>query len=285
MKTLKDYFQKAKAEKWAIGQFNFSVFEQLKGILSASLELNSPLILGTSEKESDYFGLEEITALCKAIKKKYKAEVFLNLDHAKNPDLITKAIKLGYDGVHYDGSLLSYEENIKNTKGVVEAARKKNVFVEGELGVIKGESTLHKKEEATIKDIELTLPSKAQDFIEKTGVDSLAISVGTIHGIYEKEPQIDFERLEKINKASKSFLVLHGGSGISEQDLKKAISLGINKINFNTELRFVWRDSLLKVLERAEEYKPYNILPEVQDKIKQKVEEKINILGSKNKKI
>lgn len=280
---LKDYLQKAKKEKWAIGQFNFSTLEQLKGILEAVLKANSPVILGTSEGESRFFGLEEAVALYKVFQKKYNLPIFLNLDHGKDLDYIKEAIDSGYQAVHFDGSNLSFKENIKIAKKISDYARKKNVLVEGELGAIRGESTIHKEETAVLKKEDLTSPFQVKEFLKKTGVDSLAIAIGTVHGIYLKEPEIDFERLKEINQVSKKFLVLHGGSGVSEEDLKKAINFGITKINFNTEIRLVWKNSLKKGLEETKELKPYKILPSVQNAISQKVLEKIIAIGSKNK--
>lgn len=279
---LKYYFQKAKKEKWAISQFNFATLEQLRGILEAALELNSPVILGTSEGESRFFGLQEAVALYNLFKKKYNLPIFLNLDHGKDIDYIREAIDSGYSAVHFDGSELSFKENTRLAKKISDYAHKKNVWVEGELGLIKGESIIHKEERVELNEEDLTPPYQVKEFFNKTGVDSLAVSIGTTHGIYLKEPKIDFERLKEINRAASGFLVLHGGSGISEEDLKKAINLGITKINFNTEIRIVWKNSLREALER-EELKPYKILPSVQNAISQKVSEKILIIGSRNK--
>ncbi len=279
--TLKNYFKKAQKEKWAIGQFNFSTLEQLRGIFEAGKNLKSPLILGTSEGESKYLGLKQIIALTEILKSEHNSPVFLNLDHGKNVDWVKSAIDYGYDEVHFDGSALPFEENIKLAKEIVKYGHKKGVLVEGELGVIKGESAMH-KENISVGENDLTDPNQVKEFIEKTGIDSLAIAIGSIHGVQEKMESLDFERLEKIQKNAKSFLVLHGGSGIPDEEIKKAISLGVNKINFNTELRIAWKNSLAESL-RSDEAKPYKILPQVQKAVQQKVEEKISLLDSKNK--
>ena len=280
---LKDYLKKAQKEKWAIGQFNFSTLEQLRGILEAARQMKSPVILGTSESESKYFGFEEILALAEISKLKYHLFAFLNLDHGKDLNWLKKAIDFGYSAVHFDGSDLSLDENIKNTKKVAEYAHKKGVLVEGELGYIKGGSRF-KKGGIEIKKEELTLPDEVKKFVKETRIDSLAISIGNVHGIYEMMPKLDFERLEKIKKITSVFLVLHGGSGIPNTEIKSAIDFGISKINFNTELRIIWKESLFNFFKKyPEEIKPYKILPEIQMAIQKKVEEKITLLNSKNK--
>ncbi len=278
--TLKDYLEKAQKEKWAVGQFNFSTIEQLRGILAAAQKMKSPVILGTSEGESRYFGLKEIVALVEISKIKYEVHAFLNLDHGKDLNWIKKAIDFGYPTVHFDGSELPFKENIKCAKKIVEYAHKKGVLVEGELGYLRGESKFHKKI-ARIEKEDLTLPEKAYRFVKETKVDSLAIAIGNIHGIYTGMPKLDFERLKEINKKTKAYLVLHGGSGIPKTEIKKAIKFGIVKVNINTELRLTWKKTLEKSF-RIQEIRPYKILPKVQKAIQEKVEEKVNLFGSKN---
>jgi len=261
--TLKDYLNKAKKEKWAIGQFNFPTIEQLRGILVAAHGMKSPVILGTSEGESKFLGLEEILALVEISKMKYNVSAFLNLDHGKDLDYIKKAIDFGYSAVHFDGSDLPLEKNIRYAKKVVEYAHKKGVLVEGELDSIKKQSSTSLKE--------------AEKFIKETKVDSLAIAIGNVHGMH-KNPKLDFERLKEINNRVNSFLVLHGGSGIPNVQIRKAIKFGIVKININTELRLAWKRTLAKSL-KAQEIKPYKILPKVQKAVQEKVEEKIKLFN------
>lgn len=265
--TLKDYLKKAQREKFAIGQFNFSTIEQLRGILDAAERMKTPVILGTSEGESKFLGLKEILALVEISKMKYKVPVFLNLDHGKNLDYIKKAVDFGYSAVHFDGSDLSLEKNMKYVKKVVEYAHKRGVLVEGELDPIKKEG--------------LTSPKEAEKFIKETKVDSLAIAIGNVHGMH-KNQKLDFERLKEINSRVDAFLVLHGGSGISNIQIRKTINSGINKININTELRLAWKRTLAKSL-KAQEIKPYKILPKVQKAVQEKVEEKIKLFQSNKK--
>lgn len=275
MKNLRYYFQKAEREKWAIGQFNFSTLEQFNGILEAAKKLKAPIILGTSEGESKFINLDLAAGLIKFWRKELNLPIFLNLDHGKSFEYTKEAIDGGYDTVQFDGSELSFEENIKITKKVVDYAHKKGVLVEGELGRISS---------AGDKKKFFTNLNQIEEFVKKTKVDRLAISIGNVHGVCRDMPKLDLERLKKIKEKIKTHLVLHGGSGISDKEIKKAIRLGIVKININTELRIIWRKCLEDYLKKnSNECKPYKILPYVSAKIQKKVEEKIKLLGSTNK--
>jgi len=278
---LKDYLKKAQKEKWAIGQFNFSTFEQLRGIIAAAQKTKSPVILGTSQGELNYLGLKEVLALVEISKLRSLTSLFLNLDHGKDLNWIKKAIDFGYSAVHFDGSELPFKKNIKCAKRIVEYAHKKGVLVEGELGYLRGGSNFHKKI-ARIEKEDLTLPEKAYKFVRETKVDSLAIAIGNIHGIYAGMPKLDFERLKEINNKTNAFLVLHGGSGIPKAEIKKAIKFGIVKVNINTELRLIWKKTLEKSF-KVQEIRPYKILPKVQKAIQKKVEEKMNLFNSNYK--
>jgi len=285
--TIRDYFKKAQKEKWAIGQFNISNLETLRAIVKAAQNLKSPVIIGTSEGESKFIGLREAVALVGSFRKEYKLPIFLNLDHGKNFDYIKEVIDSGYDAVHFDGSKLSLEENIGITKKVVEYGRKKKVFIEGEVGFIAGASEIL-KEIPEMREEDLTSPEEALKFIKETKTDSLAINVGTFHGmgVSGKDPNINLKRLKEIKDkvGEKVFLVLHGGSGTQKEDIKKAIELGIVKININTELRVAFINALGKSLkEKPEEIAPYKYLPEVIEAVQKTVEDKIRIFGSANK--
>jgi len=256
--TLKQALKQAKKKGYALGQFNFSTLEQLRGILRAARK--TPVILGVSEGEIGYLGLEETVALVEIAKAKYNLNVFLNLDHGHNLKLIKKAVDYGFSAVHFDGSGLGLEKNIQYVKKVVQYAHKKGVLVEGELDDIKKGS--------------LTSFDKAREFVFRTKVDSLAIAIGNVHGYY-RNVKLDFKRLKELNKLN-VFLVLHGGSGISKDQIRKAIKLGIAKVNNNTELRMAWKQGLIKSLKNKE-IKPYKILPFVEKSVQNKVEEKINL--------
>ena len=280
MKSLNYYYKKAEKEKWAIGQFNFSTLEQMRAIIKAGHITKSPIILGTSENEAKFFGIEEAVNLKKIINKKYNIPIFLNLDHGKDLKFIKKAIDMGYSSVHYDGSSLNIKENIKNTKKIVSYAKKKGVLVEGEVGFIEGNSTDNKNEFSLKYD--LTSPVEAENFVKETNVNLLAVAIGNVHGIYLKMPDLDFKLLSDIKEKTIAFLVLHGGSGIKEEYLKEAIKRGVVKVNINTETRKEWKDSLKKELS-SDDIKPYNILFQVERKIEEKIKKKIILLGSNQK--
>lgn len=280
---LKEYLALAKNDKWAIGQFNFCTLEQLRGILSAARELKSPVILGTSSGEVGFLGMEEAIALVEISKKKYGVEAFLNLDHGKDANLVKKAIDMGYSAVHFDGSNLSLKENISISKKLASLAHKKGVLFEGEIGAVKGDSAVH-KEKIVINESDLASPEDACEYIKQTKADSLAIAIGNIHGIYSEKKKINLDLLKKISEKTSSFLVLHGGSDIENNAIKRAIDIGVSKININTELRLLWRKALDEALERnKEEVKPYNVMPYVEELIKNRVKEKINLFGSLKK--
>jgi len=250
---LKKIFDRAIKGKWAVGQFNLSDFRLLEPIFAAAKKLKSPVIIGISERQSKRLGLEKAAVLIGRLRQEHAFPVFLNLDHAKSFVYIKKAIDSGYDAVHFDGSGLPLLKNIIIARKIVRYARKKNVLVEGEVGIIGGELT-------ELKD--------AKRFVRETGVSSLAVSVGTIHGIVKigkDNPPISLKRLKEIKKElTKMPLVLHGGSGTSEKDIKAAIKSGIVKININTELKIAYKKKGLKAVQEV-------------------VEKKINLFGSKNK--
>lgn len=282
-KEIINLYKRADRKGFAIGAFNFSTNEIVKGIAAAAVKLRAPIIISMSEGERNFFGCEESVGIYRAIRDKYPY-VILHADHTKSLKELKKVIDAGYPSVHFDGSELSYEKNIRETKKAVEYAHKNHVFIEGELGGIKGGSTTHKE---SLKDILteglLTNPSQAAAFVHLTGVDSLAISIGNAHGLWKEQKKLDFERLAAIKKKTGKFLVLHGGSGISAHDFRKAISLGITKININTETRVAYATALTKALHKRADYVPYHYLAEVVDAVSKLVEEKIIIFKSDKK--
>jgi len=259
--------------------------------VSVAEQLKSPVILGTSEGESKFFGMDEAVALRNVLRKKTGASIFLNLDHGKSYEYVKRAIQIGYDMVHFDGSKLPFEENMKIVKEVVKAACAswrtgfKNVVVEGEIGVIGTDASKIYQESFVIKEEQLTTVIEALEFAKKSGVDVLAISVGTFHGMdmNQVSPHIRIDRLEEIHKKVNIPLVLHGGSGTPEEDIKKAIQLGICKININTEIRLAFTSALRKALEDESEITPYKYVPAAKVALEKVVEEKIRLFGSFDK--
>ena len=279
--------KKAQKGKYAVGQFNVSTDEHIKAIIIAAKDLKSPVIIGTSEGERKFIGTKQAVALVRVWQKETGLPIILNADHCKTFESVKQAIDAGYSAVHFDGSALSFEENVKVTKQVIDYAKQKNpeLLIEGESGYLQGESVVHKKVE--VKSEDLTNPEQAKEFIEKTGVDSLAIVVGNIHGVETdmKNPPLYLDRLKEIQQViPETFLVLHGGSGTPDEDIQKAIKMGIVKININTELRIAYSEELEKTIkEHPEEVKPYKILAPAVEAMKGIVEEKIDLFGSKGK--
>ncbi|OWK26809.1 MAG: hypothetical protein US76_01745 [Parcubacteria group bacterium GW2011_GWA2_38_13b] len=266
----------------AIGQFNVSNLEILKAVLNAARNLKSPVIIGTSEGEREFIGRRQIVKLIEAYREESQIPVILNADHTKSFEEIKKVIDAGYSAVHFDGSELPFKENIKITKEVMEYAksRDENILVEGELGYLRGGSNIHKAVE--IKEEDMTKPDEAMEFVKETGIDSLAVVIGNVHGIVRGgNPELDLARLAEIkNAVGKTFLVLHGGSGISEKDIQEAIKIGIVKININTELRVAYAGALKNFLSvKPEETTPYKIFPDVISAIQKITEEKIKLFG------
>lgn len=288
MKNLRYYFEKASKEGWALPQFNFSDFTQVKGIVQKAKEMNSPIILGTSEGESIFFGLQEAVALRNILRKKTGLPIFLNLDHGKTLDYVKAAIRAGYDMVHFDGSKLPLQENIETTKKVVRFAWWRDVLVEGEVGTIGTESSKLYDKKFEINEQDLTNPKEAKEYLKKTGANLLAVSIGNFHGIEISgiDPNLRLDKLSEIKKetGNSAMFVLHGGSGTPEEDIKGAIKLGVVKININTELRLAFSGNLRRYLaENQEEIVPYKFLPQAQKSVEKVVGIKIGLFGSANR--
>jgi fructose-bisphosphate aldolase class II len=282
-----EIFKKAQKGKYAIGQFNVSTDEQIKAIVEIAENLKSPIIIGTSESEREFIGPKQVVALVDVWRKESGLPIILNADHCKSFASIKEVVDDGYDMVQFDGSGLALEENVKATKQVVEYAKNKNpgIIVEAELGYLRGSSEIH-KEKIEIKEEDLTKPDEAKEFVEKTGIDSLAVVIGNTHGVEtEEEPPLFLDRLKEIKKAvPNTFLVLHGGSKTPEEDIRGAIKLGVVKININTELRIAYSDALEKEIKaHPDEVRPYKILAPAVEEVKKVVAEKIRLFGSEGK--
>jgi fructose-bisphosphate aldolase class II len=276
----------AQKGKYAVGQFNISTDEQIRAIVEVAKDLWSPIIIATSESERKFIGAKQAAALVDSWRKETGLPVILNADHCKSFESAKEAIDAGYDMVQFDGSSLSFDENAANSKKVLEYAKSINpeIVVEAELGYLRGGSEIH-KEKIEIKEEDLTKPEEAKKFVEATGIDSLAVVIGNLHGIQAESKKLFLNRLKEIKKAVPDvLLVLHGGSDTEEKDIKKAIKLGIVKININTELRVAYSEALGKeIKEHPEEVKPYKILAPTIEETKKVVAKKIELFGSANK--
>lgn len=285
--NLNDILKKATKEHWSTSHFNISNLEQLKAIIDAARNLNTPIMMGLSEGERKFFGLKQAVEIIKIYSDESDLPIFLNPDHSKSIESAKEAFDSGFNSVHIDLSKLPYEENLKGTKEIADYVKSRNsdISVEGELGYLRGESKIQ-KEVIEIQEEDLTKPEEAAEFVEKTGITRFSGAYGNIHGIAANEPKLDIERIKKIREVlpENVALVLHGGSGITDDEMKKAIEAGIANIHINTEIRVAYTEALKKSLEdNPDEVAPYKIMPPVIEAVKQKVEEKLKLFGSVNK--
>ena len=283
--TLKDWFKRAKQENFAIGVFNVDSLEILKAICQSAKNKKSPVICEFSPGEVGYFGLKNIVDLVINAREEYKIPIFLNLDHATKVQDTQDAIdQPGFDMVHFDGSALDFEENIENTKKVVNAAHGKGLIVEGEIDKISGESAVHNRDiDLEVIKSSYTDPKRAAQFVQETKVDIFAPVFGNVHGTFPNQPELDMGVLVNIKEIlPETFLSLHGGSGIPADQVQEAIKVGkIVKVNVNTELRQAYKDALVEKLdEEPNEYKVYKWTDEIVLAIVAVVEAKIEIFGS-----
>ena len=274
---------KAKAGKYAVGQFNINNLEWTKTILETAQANNSPVILGVSEGAAKYMGgFETIVGMVKGLIKylNITVEVAIHLDHGSSFESCKKAIDAGFTSVMIDGSHHPLEENIKMTKEVVEYAHSKGVSVEAELGTVGG------NEDGVIGGIKYADCGECVKLCQETGIDALAPALGSVHGPYKGEPVLGFDEMEEIGKATNMPLVLHGGTGIPDEKIQKAIARGTCKINVNTECQLAFNKILREFLadeKNAAVYDPRKILGPATKGIAAAVTEKMNVFGSVNK--
>jgi fructose-bisphosphate aldolase class II len=267
MQDLRSLIADAQERKVAVGHFNVSDSEQLRGIFSAAQELAVPVIIGVSEGEREFFGVRQIAALVRSLREEHDFPVFLNADHTYSVEGVKKAVDAGFDAVIFDGAKLSLAENIEQMKQCVAYARSANpaILVEGELGYIGGSSKILDEvpSGAAITDELLTNAAEAQQFVEATGVDLLAPAVGNLHGMLKsgKNPNLNIGRISEIRQAAGVPLVLHGGSGISDEDFRAAITAGTTIVHINTEIRLAYRKGIqIALQDDREEIAPYRFM-------------------------
>ena len=249
--TSKEMLLDAQKRGYAVGAFNCENMEMVKAIIAAAENLRAPLMLQTTPSTIRYGKLDTIAAMVSAEAKRASVPVCLHLDHGDSFDLAVQAIDAGYTSVMIDGSKLPFEENIAVTAKVADVARAAGIPVEAELGKVGGKEDDLEAEADTNTD-----PQQAKEFAERTGVTSLAVAIGTAHGFYVGTPVLDKERLSAIRKLVDIPLVLHGASGLSDEDVRDCVSRGICKVNFATELRKAFTDACRKLA--AEDPKAYD---------------------------
>jgi len=301
--TNKELLKRAQREAYAVGAFNIQNLESLLAVVEAAEEEKSPVIVAVTPSAIKYGGLNYLARLVRTAAETMPVPMSLHLDHGEDVETVKKCLEAGFTSVMIDGSHMPFEENVALTKCVVDLAHQKGVSVEGELG------RLTDVEEKTVEEREavLTDPREAEEFVKRTGVDALAVSIGTSHGAYKfkGEPQLDFERLKQIRERVKVPLVLHGASsvpqwiiekatkygaelagakGIPEEHIRKAISLGITKINIDTDLRLAFTATVREVLANSpKEFDPRKILGPAKEAMKEVVRAKMRLFGSSGK--
>lgn len=287
MKTLKECVKEAQDKKVAIGHFNISNLEGLWGVFHAAQALNVPVIIGVAEGERDFVGVRQAVALVKSLREEFDYPIFINADHTHTFDRVKEAIDAGFDSVIYDGADLSFEENVKIAKQCVDYARSVStgVLIEGELGFIGASSKVLDEipEGVGLDDKSLTDPMKAKEFVEKTGVDMLAPAVGNFHGMLRGgvDPKLNIERIKEIMDAAGVPLVLHGGSGNSEDDFKQAIANGVSIVHINTEIRLAYKKGLMLGLsENPDEVAPYKYLKSAVKAVQEVVDKKLRLFSN-----
>ncbi|MDP3954867.1 MAG: class II fructose-bisphosphate aldolase [bacterium] len=278
-------FTRAREDGFAIGAFNASDLATIKGIVQAAKALSSPVIIEASPSEADFIGINNLASIVENYRRLFELPIFINLDHSVSLSSVEEGLKCGFDIVHFDGSSFEIEENIAKTEDVVAWAHTQGTLVEAEMDKITGESRQHHQTAESYQAAgNYTDPKIAAMFAAKSGCDVLATFVGNVHGIYKGPIRLDLNRLEMIRKNVDCFLSLHGGSGIEEEDVKKAIKLGrVVKINVSTEIRVAYCASLEKSLSGSEEVAPYKIFVPVVEAVQKVVEEKIKLFGSEGK--
>ncbi len=291
MGKAKNWFLRAQKEKFAIGAFNAASIETLKAVVTAARNMNSPVMIEASHGEVSYFGARELVGVIRAMEQSYGVPILLNLDHAPDFDKCKEAIDFGFDYVHLDGSKLPLEENIKQTKAIVEYAHAKDVLVEGEIDNINvmgaGSADNRNKDINSVRSPEYyTNPDKASEFVTATGIDTFASFIGNVHGLYSGTKDINLDLLRAIKlKLGDTFLSLHGGSGIPPEQVSAAIGVGIQKVNVNSELRIAFFEKLKEIMNRPSESEVaiYKVMPDAILAMQKIVEEKIRVFGSSNK--
>src|SRR5215468_3181878 len=282
--ALRDVLERLQAESGALGHFNVADHVLLKAVFAAAVEAKLPVLIGASEGEREFFGARQLAALVKSLRQETDVPVFLNADHTHSLAKAVEAANAGFDSVGIDFSALPFDQNVPRTKEAVQAIKAINpaILVEGEIGDIGTGSEIHESARADFS--KLTTPEEARQFVEATGIDVLAPSVGNRHGMLKSmvegktKKHLDIERIGQIKQAAGIFLTLHGGSGTDDEHFRKAISLGINIIHINTELRVTWRQSLTESLARdSNEVVPYKILRPVVESVKQVVSARLRL--------
>src|SRR5215469_11892068 len=292
MVTLREVLGQAGNERVAVGHFNVSDLVTLKAVFESATDENVPVVVGVSEGERQFLGLRQIVALVKSLREENSFPIFLNADHTHSMANAIEAARAGVDWIVFDVSTLPFEENVRQTRVAVEALKaiRPEILVEGEIGDIGSGSEIHD----TAPDLQkgLTSPAQAKQFVEETGVDTLAPAVGNMHGMLKSmvagdvKKRLDIERIHTIKAAAPIFMTLHGASGTDDDDLRQAIAAGITVVHINTEVRLAWRRGFDSALaKQANEIVPYKLLPPVVDSVKRVVAARLALFSGGRRRV
>lgn len=270
--------QHARKNNYAVCAFNVENMEMVQAVVSAAEETDSPVIIQTSANTVKYAHMDYYSAMVQAALKHATVPVALHLDHGDSRDLAIQAIRAGYTSVMIDASKQPFEDNVMQTKNVVDVCKPIGVSVEAELGNVGGKAGDEEYGAAGY-----TKPGEAKEFVEKTGTTSLAVAIGTVHGVYKGEPNLDLELLAELRNTVDVPLVLHGASGLSERDIKRCVETGISKINYATELRIAFTEAVKEYFTMEENFvDPKKFTGYARDVVKQVAMEKMKMCGSTN---
>jgi tagatose bisphosphate family class II aldolase len=269
-----ELIKKARDNKKAIAAFNIHNLETIQAVIEGAYELNSPVIIQTTPGTLKHAGIESVAAIVKALAGKYAIPIALHMDHCPSFDTIVQCIQNGYTSVMIDGAHHDYDENVALVRSVVKMAHAVGVQVEGEIGKIGGVEDDMFVNDA---DASYTIPAEAKQFVEDTGIDTLAVAIGTAHGMYKGEPKLDFERIAEIDGLVNVPLVLHGASGVPDEQVRRAIALGMAKVNIATELKNPMAAAIRGVLQNPEENDPRNYMGAAKIAVKEVVKTKIRL--------
>lgn len=280
--NLETLLSQAKKEKYAVGAFNATDLNTARGIVSAAEEMNSPVILQFAETHSPYISIEMVADMYLNMAKKSSVPICVHLDHGETYETIIKAISLGFTSVMVDASLESYEENVRKVKEIKKITSVLDISVEAELGIMNAEDGT-----ATVDyndlDSTYTNPEEAGQFVQETEVEALAVAFGTVHGLYKGKPNLNFEQLRRIKETTDIPLVMHGGSGLSDEEYRRAIENGVTKINYYSTMAYETSNKVRDYLNNTEEAYLHDVNMEIINAVKNNIKEKIKIFGSENK--
>ena len=280
--NLKEILKIAEEEKTAIGMFNATGFDSLQAVVAAAEELNRPVIIAHAEVHNVYNDISMVGPAMVAVANNAKVPVCVHLDHGTSLDMVYKALRLGFTSVMMDASAMPYEENLRLTKMITEAAHAMNVSVEAELGrLVTGEAGSGETHADMKAEDFYTDPQEAKEFCEATGIDALAIAFGTAHGFYTAQPKLDFDVVKNVAKETGLPLVMHGGSGVSEEGFKKSIANGIRKINYYSYMSKAGYNAAKALIEKSTTSYLHDVEYAAMQAMKEDVKKAIKVFSEK----